>query len=142
MSDPIIAHKVPIHITEAAETALSDANKLEAGTKFSVTRNNVHETDKFLNSEGYDENTIVWTELSGGISGKRRQGSATQTVMETAAESQTHFYISVVTNPSGAAGSKGKRYKVSIESDPNDFEAGTSQAFDYGLKFSGPPVKF
>ncbi|HEX5750024.1 MAG TPA: hypothetical protein VFZ09_27590 [Archangium sp.] len=142
MSTPIIAHKVPIHIHETAEEVLSDANKLEAGSKFSVTRNNVHETDKFLNSDGYDENTIVWTELSGNISGKRRQGSPTQEVMAAASENQTHFYISVVTNPTASAGSKGKRYKVSIESDPNDFEAGTSQAFDYGLKFSGPPVAF
>jgi hypothetical protein len=140
MSEAVIAHKVPIHITAEPETALSEANKVEAATTFSVTDTTEYEEEKFLNSEGYSEHTPVWNALTGNIAGKRRAESATQAVMVAAYKNKTPFYIHVLENPTASAGSKGKRYKVFIESDAKDFEAGTSLTFDFPLKFSGAPV--
>ncbi|PTL79090.1 hypothetical protein [Vitiosangium sp. GDMCC 1.1324] len=136
----VISHKVPIHITATADEALSDANKLEAGTKFGVTDTDEFEEEKFLNSPGYSENVPVWSSLSGSIEGKRKTGSATQEVMANAKKTRTPFFIHVISNPTAAAGSKGLRYEVYAESDEKNFEAGTAQSFNYPLKFNGAPV--
>jgi hypothetical protein len=141
MPDPVINHKVPIHVTAAADTVLSDANKLEAATAFSVTEEDEFEEEKFLNSDGYSEKTIVWSALTGGsISGSRRPGSVTQEVIETARTSKTPFYIHVLLDPTATAGNQGYRYKAFVQSDPKNFEAGTLLKFDWALEFSGPPV--
>lgn len=141
MSDSVVNHKVPIHVTAAPDEVLSDANKLEAATTFSVTEEEEVEEEKFLNSDGYSEKTIVWSALTGGaLSGSRRPGSATQEVIETARKAKGAFYIHVMLDPTALAGSKGYRYKAFVQSAQSNFEAGTLLKFDYALEFSGAPV--
>ncbi|MCY1080299.1 phage tail tube protein [Archangium lansingense] len=141
MSDSVISHKVPIHVTADAVTALSDTNKIEAATTFSVTEEEEFEEQRFLNSEGYSEKTIVWSSLTGGaLAGTRRPGSVTQEVIETARKNKEPFYMHVILDPTAVAGSQGWRYKAFVQSSPNNFEAGTLLKFEYALEFSGPPV--
>ncbi|MFY0567064.1 phage tail tube protein [Archangium lansingense] len=141
MSDPLISHKVPIHVTAAPDTVLSDTNKVEAATTFTVTEEEEFEEEKFLNSDGYTERTIVWSTLTGGnLSGTRRPGSASQEVIETARKNKEAFFIHVVLDPAATAGSKGWRYKAFVKSDPKNFEAATLLKFDWALEFSGAPV--
>jgi hypothetical protein len=140
MSGYTVAHTVPIHVTATEAEVLSAANKVDAATAFSVTDTTEFEELKHLNSDGYTENVAVWSSLSGTISGTRKADSATQAVMETARKAKAPFYIHVLTSPTATAGSRGLRYTVLIESDENNFEAGTTLKFNYPLKFSGAPV--
>ncbi|QRK06047.1 hypothetical protein JQX13_38875 [Archangium violaceum] len=142
MSNYVITHKVPIHITAEPDEVLADANKLEAGSSFSITDATEFEELKHLNSDGYTENVPVWSNITGTIAGTRKSGSATQAVMETARKAKESFFIHVVENPTAVAGSKGQRYEVFIESDEKNFEAGTTLKFNYPLKFKGGPVAF
>ncbi|WNG49203.1 hypothetical protein F0U60_37615 [Archangium minus] len=142
MSDVTLTHKVPIHITAEPDEVLSDANKLEGGTTFSVTEADEFEEHKFLNSDGYTENEPVWSTVTGSIAGTRKTGSATQAVMETARKTKTPFYIHVVENPTASSGSKGQRYCVFIESNEKNYEPGTTLKFNYPLKFKGGPTAF
>jgi hypothetical protein len=136
-----VAHVEAIHVTAAAGTALTNANKLEGLKSFPVTTATTLVEQQHLNSDGWSRHVPTWKSASGSLSGEVKAGSATQAILQTADDNSTPFFVHVIENASAAPGAKmGRRYEMVIESSEEPHEAGGLVTFNYSVKVNGPPV--
>jgi hypothetical protein len=131
MSTPSIA--ADIHVTAAADTVLSDANKIEGIRELSFPESTTLNEEQYLNDAGVDTYTPVRSQISWSMSGDVKMTSATQGVLRDANDNKTAFYVHVLTDPEADAGEQGKRYKCFVES----YEAPLSAAEVIKLSASG-----
>ncbi len=142
MSDYKIAHLDAIHVTTAANTALTDSNKIEALRTCTFATAIEHVELRHLNNnDGYSDHEAVWTSVSGTLEGDVKKGSATQEVLTTALENRTPFYLHVIEDAAAAAGERmGTLYHLTIESGEEPREAGALVTFSYGVLVKGKPT--
>lgn len=145
MSDATPEYRVAqldaIHVTAAANTTLTEANKLRGLKSFPVTESTEWAELKHHNSDGWSRWAPVWHSASGSLSGEVIKGSETQLVMETAQKNDTSFFVHVIENAAATVGQvKGKRYELVIESKEKPHEAGALVTFNYPVKVQGPPI--
>jgi len=142
MSDYKLSHLDDIHVTAAANTPLSDSNKIEALKTCTFTRTNEHAELKHLNNaDGFSDFEALWSSMSGTLAGDVKPGSASQKVLSDALENRAPFYLHLIDNASASAGQRmGRVMCLTIESGEEPREAGALVTFSYSVKVKGKPT--
>lgn len=139
MTAPVAAHLDSVSVRNDT-TAASPADKIDGLTDASLSESGDFVETNYLGGSGYKSRVQTLKDTSADLSGHFMQGDAPQGVLRSARDSGGTVYVTFIFDPNAAAGSKGKRIPMVVNSYDEKLTPGGVVEFSCKLLGNGAPA--
>ncbi|WP_141323598.1 phage tail tube protein [Myxococcus sp. AB025B] len=139
MSTPVAAHLDSVSVRSDTNAALP-ADRVDGLTDASLSETGDFTETNYLGGSGYKSRVQTLKDTSADLSGHFMEGDAPQSVLRDARDTGGTVYVTFVFDPSAAAGSKGKRIPMVVNSYDEKMTPGGVVEFSCKLLGNGAPV--
>ncbi|NTX41446.1 hypothetical protein HUA78_44160 [Myxococcus sp. CA033] len=139
MSSPVAAHLDSVSVRSDTNAA-QPADRVDGLTDASLSETGDFTETNYLGGSGYKSRVQTLKDTSADLSGHFMTGDAPQSVLRDARDTGATVYVTFVFDPSAAAGSKGKRIPMVVNSYDEKLTPGGVVEFSCKLLGNGAPV--
>nr|BDT33766.1 phage tail tube protein [Myxococcus sp. MH1] len=139
MSTPVAAHLDSVSVRSDTNAALP-ADRVDGLTDASLSETGDFTETNYLGGSGYKSRVQTLKDTSADLSGHFMEGDAPQSVLRDARDTGGTVYVTFVFDPGAAAGSKGKRIPMVVNSYDEKMTPGGVVEFSCKLLGNGAPV--
>lgn len=139
MTAPVAAHLDSVSV-RSDETAAGAADRIDGLTDASLSESGDFVETNYLGSTGYKSRVQTLKDTSADLSGHFMQGDAPQGVLRNARDTGATVYVTFIFDLTAAAGSRGKRIPMVVNSYDEKLTPGGVVEFSCKLLGNGAPV--
>jgi len=139
MPAPVAAHLDSVSVRADATAALA-ADRIDGLTDASLSESGDFVETNYLGGSGYKSRVQTLKDTSADLSGHFMQGDAPQGVLRNARDTGGTVYVTFIFDPAAAAGSKGKRIPMVVNSYDEKLTPGGVVEFSCKLLGNGAPT--